>query len=455
MQNVKSSILALVVLALLGLLGLPASAAHAGRPLARPTLTGAPYVGSTLTATPPAGWTHRTMRWTWQWSFNGHRIHRATHAVFAITPRYAGTRLSVTVTGHRRGRPAVSRTSAPILALGSSPLVGGRWGVYQGTWDGLWPAYSAASGATKALLAKEALQPRAIWFTDGQPTSKVRQYTADYIAAQQAGDPSTLVQMAVFREWPTGEGGRGTPLTAAQQTDYQNWINQMAAGIGTARVAIILEPDLGLDAPLSPHEDPHAGSLHTADPAVRLALVKYAAATLAALPNTTVYLDGSSADWLSIPQAVQTLTAAGISSVRGFALGATHYSTTANEITYGAALVQALAAAGAPGKHFVIDTADNGRGFTYPGYYAKHPGGFFDNAEPCSSPAETQCDTLGIPPTTQVTGQPGLGLSAEQEAEAAQDVDAYLWFGRPWLTNQAWPFDQGRALQVAATTPWQ
>lgn len=411
----------------------------------------------TLTARPPASaaWGGGRIRWTWQWSVNGHRIRNARRSSFAITARYAGSRLSVTVTGHRRGVPAASRTSAALLAIGASPLSGGRWGVYQGTWDGLWPAYTAATGTAKSLLGKEALQPRAVWFTANLPTGKVQQYTRDYIAEQQAGDLSTLVQMAIFRQWPTEEAGRGTPLTAAQQADYRNWIDQVAAGIGDARVAIILEPDLGLDAPVSPHEDPHAGTLHTADPAVRLALVNYAARTLAALPNTTVYLDGSSADWLSIPQAVQTLTAAGIAAVRGFALGATHYSATANEITYGASLVQALAAAGVPGKHFVVDTADNGRGFTFPGYYAKHPGGFFDNAEPCTSPAEDQCDTLGIPPTTQVTGQAGLGLDAEQTADAAAYVDAYLWFGRPWLDDQAWPFDLTRALQVAATTPWQ
>jgi hypothetical protein len=33
-------------------------------------------------------------------------------------------------------------------------------------------------------------------------------------------------------------------------------------------------------------------------------------------------------------------------------------------------------------------------------------------------------------------------------------VDAYLWFGRPWLYMQADPFDKPRALQLARTTPY-
>jgi endoglucanase len=89
----------------------------------------------------------------------------------------------------------------------------------------------------------------------------------------------------------------------------------------------------------------------------------------------------------------------------------------------------------------VIDTADNGQAFTWSQYYAKHPRGDFDNAETCRTRIETQCDTLGIPPTPNTGG-------------AADVVDAYLWFGRPWLYRQASPFRLDRALAVARTTPY-
>ena len=62
--------------------------------------------------------------------------------------------------------------------------------------------------------------------------------------------------------------------------------------------------------------------------------------------------------------------------------------------------------------------------------------------------------TLGIPPTTDVS-DPAWGLSPADADEAAAYVDGYLWFGRPWLYNQASGWDQERALTLARTTPFQ
>jgi hypothetical protein len=123
------------------------------------------------------------------------------------------------------------------------------------------------------------------------------------------------------------------------------------------------------------------------------------------------------------------------------------------EVSYGVQLVDALRSAGLGEKHFVIDTADNGRPFTFADYYAKHPRGNFDNAETCASSAEERCDTLGHVPTWD-TGVDGLGLTDLQKQQAATYVDGYLWFGRPWLVNQASPFSLERTLQVARSTPY-
>ena len=61
--------------------------------------------------------------------------------------------------------------------------------------------------------------------------------------------------------------------------------------------------------------------------------------------------------------------------------------------------------------------------------------------------------TLGVPPTVDVAN-PRWGLSAENAAAAEEHVDAYLWFGRPWLNMQNDPFVLDRALAMARTTPW-
>ena len=53
----------------------------------------------------------------------------------------------------------------------------------------------------------------------------------------------------------------------------------------------------------------------------------------------------------------KTLRAVGIAKVRGFMLNATHYDWTRNNIKYGLELSRLIG-----GKHFVINTAENGRG---------------------------------------------------------------------------------------------
>jgi len=421
---------------------LPMKAPH------KPRLHGRPTVGAKVTARVPRAWPD-DVALSYQWLADGTPVAGATSRTYRPKRGLVGARLAVRVTGSRPGYRQVSKTSAPATVLPDNPLTGGRWGVYRGPWNGIYPAYQRATGTDKTLLGRIALQPRMIWFAANIPTSRIGADVRDFIAQQQDGDPNTLVQMAVFRQWPREESGRGTPLSRAEQQDYRAWVDQVAAAIGDARVAMVLEPDLGLDAiPNDPHDK------RTADPATRLGLVRYAAQRFGALKNTTVYLDASDADWLSVAKEVPLLEAAGIQYVRGIALGATHYSSVGDNIEYGATLVRALAQAGYRDKHIVIDTADNGRPFTWAQYYAKHPHGDFDNAEPCGSTGETRCDTLGIPPTTNVT-DPRLDLTAEQTRDAQRYVDAYLWFGRPWLVRQASPFSLSRSLQVARTTPFQ
>lgn len=381
------------------------------------------------------------------------RIKRVTRPTAAPSGAHVDHRLAVRATDRRSAHTAVSVASPAAAA--SSPLAGGPWGVYRGPWDGVYPAYTAAHGADKAELAKVALQPRVIWFASNQSSSRIGPNIRSYVSQVQGGDPDTLVQLALFRIFPDSDGseaGRDHPLSAAEQAAYKTWMNNAANAIGDARAAVVLEPDLALLAPPT-----RRGAEATADPAVREGLVAWAAKRLSELPRTTVYLDCGDADWLSVPTCARLLGASGIQYARGFALGATHYSDTGGNISYGAELVDALATEGYPGKHFVIDTADNGRGFTWT-YWNTHQaklGGDFDNAAPCASSSEVECDTLGLPPTAKTWDQPALGLTSTQNVQAEHLVDGYLWFGRPWLDDQAAPFDLKRTLQVARSTPYQ
>lgn len=337
------------------------------------------------------------------------------------------------------GPAAVGR--ANTVATGN-PLDNAAWAVGYGNLEDPWIAYcNPKNTATqKALLGKIALRPRMLWFGHWFKTDRVRETLRTYIAKAQDGHPERLVQLGVFRVWPRGEGGRDIPLTRFEQEDYRAWVRNAAAAIGKSRVAIVLEPDLGIAA------------YDSADPGVRLGLARYAARVFSALPRTNVYIDASASDWLRVDQAVLMLRRAGITYTRGFALGATHYAKLPQEIDYARRVSRALAAAGFPGRKAIIDTSDNVRGFTYHEYYAEHPKGWFDNAEVCRSRTDTSCVTLGVRPTWRVGA--GWGLSETMRATARRYVDAYTWFSRPWLYAQATPFLKDRALQLARTTPY-
>ena len=97
----------------------------------------------------------------------------------------------------------------------------------------------------------------------------------------------------------------------------------------------------------------------------------------------------------------------------------------------------------------MIDTAQNGRPFTFQQYHGSN----YDNATVCRTRSSRRCVTLGIPPTADITNR-RWGLSRSLVALAGRAVDGYLWIGRPWLDNQSDPFDLQRALALARTTPY-
>ena len=354
----------------------------------------------------------------------------------------------------------VSESGAPYAQNPTNPLVGGTWAVNNGYWDGgsgYFTAWQRATGTTKTYLGRIASRPTALWFTSNNANPAKRPTAvSSYISRVQNGDPNALVQMALFGIFSVqgGERNKTKALTAKQITAYRTWIRGVSRQIGGSRVALIMEPDQALlfNRPTKPKRQWTGGAWR------RRTLVAWATKYLHDHnPRAAVYLDAGDADWLNPSQAAYLLTQTGVAYARGFALGATHYTSTSANIAHGAAIVAALAAKGVAGRHFVIDTADNGHPFTMTQFYAKHPkskGGFFDNSWPCRSAQDTVCNALGIRPTWKVA-QDGLGLTAADEAVAQQHVDGYLWFGRPWLINQASPFNRAKAVNAAKYSPFQ
>lgn len=345
----------------------------------------------------------------------------------------------LTATDTAEARSGPSPEGPPSAATPANPLAGRPWGVYRGPLEHSWNAYRNARGEQRELLAKIALRPKATWFGQWLRTDRVAKNVRLYIEASQGGNPEALVQMVVFAMQPWEQEACTRLPTRVEQKRYRAWVDEVAGAIGDAHVALVLQPDapFALCAPRGSD--------------LPLQLIRYATERFSALPNTSVYIEAGAADWLreDVRKALRILLPAGVSMARGFALNSTHYDSTERQVRFAADISRALEARGIPDKFAVVNTAQNGRPFK--GYTYDGPN--FDNARACSERGDARCVTLGIPPTTDVA-HPEWQLSAADAAEAAAYVDGYLWFGRPWLYNQASGWDHERALTLARTTPY-
>jgi endoglucanase len=309
----------------------------------------------------------------------------------------------------------------------SNPIAGVTWKPYEGTSDPLWNAYAAAGGRRRALLGRLALKPRALFTGFWTHSSSIRDWAAEIVQGTQQGDSNVLTQFGTFalNPWEGTWSGNGYWNVA----DAERWYNGLAAGIGTARALVILQIDLPFAAK-TPNQQPETIDV-------------YGTKVLSADPHTTVYIDGGAYQWLSPAQEGALLISNGIRHARGFSLNDTQYGSTSQELEYGAQIVAYLDSHGVTGKHFLVNTAQNGQP-----YLAGQVSGPSNDTPRCASRAQTLCQRTGIPPTTDVAN-PRWHLSVRDAAIAKREVDAYVWASQPWNVNGG-PFTLSYALKLAA-----
>jgi endoglucanase len=167
---------------------------------------------------------------------------------------------------------------------------------------------------------------------------------AHYLEGTQVQQPGTTVMLSTYS---LVHDKRGSTATPAMEVRYDNFIQQVAAGIGNFHVVLFLELDSLITAP----------GLTREQLAIRSAELRYAVNVLEADPHTVVYLDGGAAD--AVPAALQAryLRDAGVAQAQGFFLNSTHFDWTTTELHYGQEISSRLG-----GAHFVINTGGNGRG---------------------------------------------------------------------------------------------
>ncbi|KAA0909479.1 glycoside hydrolase family 6 protein, partial [Streptomyces apricus] len=230
------------------------------------------------------------------------------------------------------------------------------------------------------LMERIAVRAQAEWLTGPDPGPVVEARTT---AAAREGRTAVLVAYYV----PHRDCGSYSDGGAEGGTEYREWVDGFAAGLGDRSAYVVLEPDAVAQA---------LAGCDRVVPKERYALLAYAVDRLKQQANTRVYLDAGNSAWHPDPaRLVEPLVRSGIARADGFALNVSNFQTDAAGSEYGGKLSAAL-----DGKHFVLDSSRNGNG----------P---FTGAEPWCNPPDR---ALGMPPTT---------------ATGAPLIDAYLWVKRP------------------------
>jgi endoglucanase len=220
-----------------------------------------------------------------------------------------------------------------------------------------------------------------------QPAAGLASTVEKYLADAEVAQPNTTVALSSYS---LVHGACESP--AAIKSRYENWITQLAAGIGNFRVVLYLEEDSMIETHCLSH-----GAIQT-----RLAELAYAVKALSVDPHLLVYMDAGAPDASITPQKMaRYLKQADVAQAQGFFVNATHNDWTTADIAYGQKIAKLTG-----GKHFIVQTDDNGRGPLVPKNRVKN-----GNEDLCNPPGR------GVGPLTWDTGY--------------EYVDGFLWFNNP------------------------
>ncbi|MFJ5231299.1 glycoside hydrolase family 6 protein [Kitasatospora sp. NPDC088391] len=262
---------------------------------------------------------------------------------------------------HRRRRAAALAVSAALAAGGLVVAAqGGAGAAVQGSLPAdtqfykdpasqvvKWVAANPGDSRTPVVSRRIASQPQAVWFANYRPdnvTSDVRTITS---AAAQAGRVPVVVAYMIPNRDCGGASAGGAPDLAS----YDAWVGRFAAGLGSSRTVVVLEPDsIALTTCLNAQQQND-----------RFASLARAVGTIhAAAPNAKVYLDGGHSAWNTATEQANRLRGAGVLNADGFFTNVSNFNTTANETAFARNVLNAL---GNPGNlHAVVDTSRNGNG---------------------------------------------------------------------------------------------
>jgi endoglucanase len=298
--------------------------------------------------------------------------------------------------------PLATKVAANPLGYTEVPTYGDplqyvNWYIYgpQSPAGAALPQYSS-NPAWAAALHTIAYSPGSgtyrFWMWN-QPASSLAATVEAYLADAEVAQPGTTVALSSYS---LVHGACESPN--AIKSRYENWIAQLAQGIGNFRVVLYLEEDSLIET----HCLSHAAIM------TRLGELAYVVKTLSADPHLLIYMDAGAPDASITPQKMaRYLNQADIAQAQGFFVNATHNDWTTSDIAYGQQIARLTG-----GKHFIVQTDDNGRGPLVAADRVKN-----GNEDLCNPPGR------GVGPLSWNTGY--------------KYVDGFLWFNNPGNSDGA------------------
>lgn len=189
-------------------------------------------------------------------------------------------------------------------------------------------------------VARMAQTPVAQWFGDWNSN-----VTADVMSYTMAASNSNSIPVVVVYSIPNRDCGGYSVGGASGVSNYTNWVQKVANGIGQRRAVVVLEPD-------------SLGALDCLPEGLRqerLSALSEAVSILKVNSNTWVYIDAGTPVWQPADIMADRLKSANISEADGFSINVSYFATTSSNYAYGDKLSKLVG-----NKHYVIDTSRNG-----------------------------------------------------------------------------------------------
>jgi endoglucanase len=235
-------------------------------------------------------------------------------------------------------------------------------------------AYSPGSGSFRFWMWNE-------------PSPVLARTVQKFLADAEVAQPNTTVALSTYS---LVHGTCENPF--AIQKRFEQWIQQLADGIGNSRVVLYLEEDSLMESHCLSH----------AQMSERVKELAYAVNVLSRDPHLLIYMDAGAPDgWNSARVTARLLARADIAQAQGFFVNATHNDWTTTDVHFGQEIAKQLG-----GKHFIVQTDDNGRGPLVPADRRRN-----GNEDLCNPPGR------GTGPLSWDTGY--------------AYVDGFLWFNNP------------------------